>query len=175
MVWQPTGAAGGPQESELRAGTVRPSMTTNVLLQHPGLGEIKRCTFSAPPPGHVFGYQPEKDPEGAREGGWVRRLVGAVGVRCVPGPCGRGRAARVVVRTSRGVAGHAAAPMCLVAVPGCTGCAGGTPQGSIKGLVRPPSACCKEPWGRRAGMSLPGGPYAVCLTVERLLTPTLAR
>lgn len=49
-------------------GSYRPSMDSNPLLVRPGLGTVKPTQFNNPPPDHCFGYNPPKDPEGAREG-----------------------------------------------------------------------------------------------------------
>ncbi|KAG1676647.1 hypothetical protein FOA52_008777 [Chlamydomonas sp. UWO 241] len=51
----------------MRVGTMRGSMTTNPLLNKPELGEVKKTTFSHPPPDHTFGYKAPHDSEGARE------------------------------------------------------------------------------------------------------------
>lgn len=48
-------------------GSYRPSMDSNPLLVRPGLGTVKPTQFNNPPPDHCFGYNPPKDPEGARE------------------------------------------------------------------------------------------------------------
>ncbi len=68
MVWQPTGTTGGTEQGDIRVGSHRPSMDMNTLLVKPGLGTVKPTQFNNPPPDHCFGYNPPKDPEGAREG-----------------------------------------------------------------------------------------------------------
>ncbi|KAL0044248.1 hypothetical protein WJX82_006772 [Trebouxia sp. C0006] len=52
---------------DLWYGTHRPSMKTNVLLQHVNPGQVKCTTFQHPPEDKVFGAPRPLDPEGARE------------------------------------------------------------------------------------------------------------
>lgn len=42
--------------------------TKNVLLSRGELGQVKPGFHDLPPEGHVYGWQPEKDKYGAREG-----------------------------------------------------------------------------------------------------------
>lgn len=41
---------------------------TNVLLGKSELGKVKTGFHNLPPEGHTYGWQPEKDKHGAREG-----------------------------------------------------------------------------------------------------------
>eukprot|EP00879_Flechtneria_rotunda_P008519 GHRR01008925.1.p1 GENE.GHRR01008925.1~~GHRR01008925.1.p1 ORF type:complete len:267 (+),score=76.73 GHRR01008925.1:279-1079(+) len=67
MAWQPVGAAGCTgQDDELRCGTQRSSMRTNVLIAKTPLGKVKKTTFNNAPSTTVYGMSMPADSENAR-------------------------------------------------------------------------------------------------------------
>jgi len=68
MVWRAgNGKATVPEPDDVRCGVTRGSMSTNILLNKTEIGKVRKTVFNDLPPNHVYGYEPPKDPENAKQ------------------------------------------------------------------------------------------------------------